>query len=96
MYGTYGSLSSLHSIVFNVKSTLLCLFRSLSTVIDPHLFLSMHCFTYNYYFRLQLHNILSLRSKINMIPFHIHTTEYSGLASTLTEMSSLSFAINIF
>ena len=31
-----------------------------------------------------------------MIHFHIHTTEYSGLASTLTEMSSLSFAINIF
>ena len=32
---------------------------------------------------------------VNMIHFHIHTTEYSGLASTLTEMS-LSFAINIF
>ena len=31
-----------------------------------------------------------------MIPFHIHTTEYSGLASTLTEMSSPSFAISIF
>lgn len=33
---------------------------------------------------------------VNMIHVHIHTTEYSGLASTLTEMSSLSFAINIF
>lgn len=31
-----------------------------------------------------------------MTHFHIHTTEYSGLASTLTEMSSLSFALNIF
>ena len=81
--------------LFFCKSTLLFLFRSLSAVIHPHLFLSMHCFTYNYYFRLQLHNILSLRSKINE-PFHIHTTEYSGLASTLTEMSSPSFAISIF
>ena len=48
--------------LFFFKSTLLFLFRSLSTVIDPHLFLSMSCFTNNYYFRLQLHNILSLRS----------------------------------
>ena len=49
-------------VFFFFKSTLLFLFRSLSTVIDPHLFSSMSCFTYNYYFRLQLHNILSLRS----------------------------------
>lgn len=94
LYGTNGSLSSSHSIVFFLNLHCYFLFHSLSTVIHPHLFLSMRCFTYNY-FRLQLHNTLSLRSKI-MIPCHIHTTEYSGLASTLTEMSSLSFAMNIF
>lgn len=90
MYGTYGSLSSPHSIVFFFKSTLLFLFRSLSTVIHPHLFLSMSCFTSDSSYTTSSH------LGVNMIHVHIHTTEYSGLASTLTEMSSLSFAINIF
>ena len=71
MYGTYGSLP--HRIpLFFLKSTLLFLFQSLSTVIDPHLFLSMSCFTYNYYFRLQLHNILSLRSIYNTFSHSYH------------------------